>query len=266
MTLIPMNKTLYSQEVISAMAENRIAYLTQPVKAIKDQGEELYRECLARMVDRDGSLHAPMTFIPELEACGDIHLLDRHMVKLALENLARSDELVLGCNVSADTMQEDVYWNAICSLIRAQPQLASRLVIEVTETWPVVNLERLAHNIAEARALGCRIAIDDFGDGYLSPTILLQLEVDIVKIDASMLRTIRPGAGQSSTFHHIVGFAKCIAPIVVVEGIEDADDLGLSQNAGATHVQGYFIGRPMPGSLQPRQTRVSTALRTVHGE
>ena len=251
------------EEVATAMAQNRITYLTQAVMAVEGRGEKLYCECLARMVDLDGSVHAPMSFIPELEACGDINLLDQHMVKLALEHLSRSSELVLGCDVSADTMQEDAYWKSIRNLISARPELATRLIIEVTETWPVISLERLTQNITEARALGCRVAIDDFGDGYLSPAVLLKLEVDIVKIDASMLRTIRSGIGRYSTFHHIVGFAKCIAPIVVVEGVENADDLELSLMAGATHVQGHFIERPMPTAMSLRQAGAYSTPRTA---
>ena len=243
-------RTTGTQEIVSAMADGRVTYLTQPVESIARAGRELYRECLARMIDVDGCVQSPVSFIPELEAHGKIGLLDAHMIELAMGHLAQTENLVLGCNLSADTIQAEATWKTIVSQIRARPDLAPRLVLEITETRPVVAFDTLTAHITEARAAGCRVAIDDFGAGFLSPADLLKLKADIIKIDASLLRTIRHRRNGTSTFQHIVGFALCNAPIVVIEGVEEAEDVEISSEAGATHMQGYFIARPVLNRLQ----------------
>lgn len=241
--------------VVAAMADGRIGYALQPVRSIERPTSELYRECLVRLVDEAGSVCGPFHFVPQLETCGDIGLLDEHMIGLALEELETSAEAILGCNISVETMQSHSAWSRIRDKILSRPGLASRLIIEITETRPVGDVEKLLVNIADARALGCRIAIDDFGAGFFSPSLLLRLEVDIVKVDASMLWTIRKRGAGASSLRHIVGFAACVAPIVVLEGVELDEHLELACEAGATHVQGYLIARPvehrLPGSLVP---------------
>lgn len=232
--------------VAAAIADGRIVYLMQPVKAIGNPRVELYRECLARMIDRHGRAQSPLSFVPQLEASGYINLLDEHMIKLALDDLALSKAGVLGCNISAETVQNPNVWRRICSKISRRPELAHRLVIEITETRPILRLQSLVEHIAEVRALGCRVAIDDFGAGFISPSLLLKLEIDIVKIDASILRTSRQRANGMSSLLNIVRFAMCSAPVVVVEGVEYDQDLELAEAAGATHAQGYLIGMPIP--------------------
>ncbi|OQM74228.1 hypothetical protein BFN67_05090 [Pseudaminobacter manganicus] len=237
------------------MADGRIGYALQPVRCIERPHSELYRECLVRLVDEAGSVRGPFHFVPQLEACGAIGLLDEHMIRLALEELETSAGAILGCNISVDTMQNASAWSRIRDNILSRPELASRLIIEITETHPAKNVEKLLINIAEARALGCRIAIDDFGAGFFSPSLLLRLDVDIVKVDASILWTIRKGGAGANTLRHIVGFAACVAPIVVLEGVELDEHLELACEAGATHVQGYLIAKPLvhrlPGGLIP---------------
>ena len=242
------------QAVVAAIAGGRIVYLVQPVKAIESPHLELYRECLARMIDRGGRARGPLCFVPQLEASGDINLLDEHMIKLALEDLERSGGVALGCNISAETVQNPTVWRRICNGISHRPDLAHRLVIEITETRPILRLQSLIEHIAEVRALGCRVAIDDFGAGFISPALLLKLNIDIVKIDASILRTSRCRGNGMSSLLNIVRFAMCSAPVVVVEGVEQDEDLELSEAAGATHVQGYLVGMPIPRSTALAQS------------
>ena len=247
--------------VVAAMSDGRIGYALQPVRSIERPTSELYRECLVRLVDEAGGIREPFHFVPQLEACGDIGLLDEHMIGLALEELEASIEAVLGCNISADTMQSDSAWPRIRDRISSRPWLASRLIIEITETHPVEDVGKLLINMSEARGLGCRIAIDDFGAGFFSPSLLLCLEVDLVKVDASMLQTIRKRDTGASTLQHIIGFAACVAPIVVLEGVEFDEHLELACEAGATHVQGYLIARPVVHRLRGSSMPLEEGMR-----
>jgi EAL domain-containing protein (putative c-di-GMP-specific phosphodiesterase class I) len=105
--------------------------------------------------------------------------------------LAADETLVLGCNLSVASLSHPDRFADIFGRITHQPELSSRLVVEITETYPLVGtaIER----VRMIRSLGCRIAIDDFGSGFATPASLLQVSADIVKIDAAFLRDNRRG-------------------------------------------------------------------------
>ncbi|MCZ7469143.1 EAL domain-containing protein [Agrobacterium sp. O3.4] len=251
-----IKKPSAKDDFLSAVAQDRMTYVVQPISCALDNTLELYGECLVRMVNREGRLVAPDAFIPQLEAAGNISLLDEHMITLALSHLNQTERGALGCNISVDTIQDNNAWNSVYKIIAENSHLADRLIIEITETRPIAHIDAFIENLAQARSLGCRIAVDDFGDGYMSPAMLLRLEVDIVKIDKSLLRNIRSSGQNHSSLHHIIGFAKAVAPLVVVEGVEDARDLIRSAAAGATHVQGYFICKPRPKGFLPEHSPI----------
>lgn len=243
--MLEMMRQKPADALAAFIEEKRLGYAVQPVISITDPASRLYGECLARLVDQDGNVKGPAPLIRQLEQIGTIDILDEWMLGLVLDGLAEAPIGSLGCNVSAASMQHNSSWTRLRTLIEARPALASRLVIEVTETHPVEDVTSFVKNLAEARALGCRIAIDDFGVGAFSPSLLLGIAVDIVKIDASMIKVVHSGRNGMTTLQHIVGFAACVAPAVVIEGVEDGDALRLAATSGATHAQGYFLGRPV---------------------
>lgn len=215
----------------------------QPVKRAVLGEQIFYHEGLARLRTADGIVHSGGCFIPELESCGDIIHLDQQILRVVINDLKRAPNLQRGCNVSAVTFQNHEVRNKMLQSILASG-LGSRLVLEITETSPLRDAKEINHFIKQAQETGCRIAMDDFGAGHLSPSQLLKVEPDIVKIDASMLWNIRGKSNRSHSLHHIVDFALCIAPVVIVEGVETAEQWGRAVASGATHVQGYYVGRP----------------------
>lgn len=235
------------------LGKTALSFATQPVLAARtseaarcEPDAILYKECLARLEGDGGRTWTAQQFISALEQAGAISLLDHRMLALVLERLASDPAAVLGCNLSADTLANPTTWNGILELIRARPDLASRLVLELTETRPLDDPERAAAMLAEARKLGCRVALDDFGIGFASPRLAQQIHADIIKIDKSFVVDIRPSPDGSDSLRHLVGFASACAPIIVVEGIETVEQAHTAHAAGATHLQGYFFCRPAP--------------------
>src|SRR5690606_26944908 len=94
------------------------------------------------------------------------------------------------------------------------------------------------------RKLGCRLALDGFGVGHSSIRHLLAFKPDIIKIDSFFLRRASLSDSDSAAFHHIVGLAKALAPVVVVDGSETEDMAEIARTAGARWQQGQFHGRP----------------------
>lgn len=234
----------------AALSQGRIFCARQGVHEIGDAGRLLYSECLARLVDGRGEVHAASGFVPFLEVSGDVPLLDRHMLELVFAALEEEPDVVLGCNLSACTLSNRDHCSALLKTIEVHGAAAKRLVLEVTETSPLQGIGAVSAFLSEVQALGCRIAIDDFGVGYATPARLFDVNVDIVKIDASFMRRVVGGWSDRDSLYHMVGLAACAAPVVVVEGVETDEHLCMARGAGATHVQGYLLSHPtLPQSL-----------------
>lgn len=217
---------------------------TQDITSLRAAGDVLYKKCLARMVQPDGTVLPISEFVSCLSIPGAGHDLDDHVTRLVLGLLEQMPDAVLGYQISADSFTKPKLWATILEKLSAHQGLAPRMVLEIAETQPIGDLFQAREILDEARRLGCRIAIDDFGAGYLAPSALLLLDADIIKIDAALLRDIRPGTGGRDSFQHIVGFASCMAPVVVAQGVEQRRQMDLARIAGATHVQSLLVSDP----------------------
>ncbi len=116
--------------------------------------------------------------------------------------------------------------------------------MEITETHAFGDVFTANEFLSSARQLGCLVAIDDFGRGQVTPWQLLRMKVDIIKIDGGFVREIKENISGGNSLNFLIGFAKCVAPIVVVEGVETRTHLIDAMIAGATHTQGYYLSQP----------------------
>jgi EAL domain-containing protein (putative c-di-GMP-specific phosphodiesterase class I) len=231
--------------VMQAMAEGRIELAVQGVHDAHDLERLLYRECVARLRGTDGLVYGANEFVPILDVVGLTPKLDRHILTMVLDELEADPQAVLGCNLSMDNLASLEAWETIRNQIDRRGHLASRLILELTEGQPVVCPITAMEFVEQARGLGCRVAIDDFGRGYADPTRLFAFSQDIVKVDAQFVHDVRAGPYGRNSLYYMVGLASCTAPTVIVEGIETADHLRLAREAGATHLQGYLLSRPL---------------------
>jgi diguanylate cyclase len=116
----------------------------------------------------------------------------------------------------------------------------------VTETALICDLERAAEAIAEIRALGVQISLDDFGTAYSSLSWLRQLPIDKVKIDRSFVAGMITQREDLAIVRSIVELAKAFGRDVVAEGVETVDQLRVLRELGVDHAQGYLFARPLP--------------------
>lgn len=237
-------KTLDIIALDEVLAEQRLFLATQPVRAADGAdgaGVTLYSECLARLRDRDGTVWRADQFLPALKRSHSLPLLDRHVLALILDGLDADAGAVLGCNLSAESFAEEAVWNGILEQLLGRSHLLPRLVLELTETQALDDPSLAQRRIVEIRRRGCRVAMDDFGVAFASPRLVQLIDFDIIKIDKSFIRDVRPSAGGQDSLRHMVGFALSFAPTVIVEGIETAEQARYASAAGATHLQGYHI-------------------------
>ncbi|WP_161978178.1 EAL domain-containing protein [Paraburkholderia kururiensis] len=230
------------EAVFTAMRQGRLVLRREAVCSVTQPRRVLYEECLARV---RGMALSPAQFIPLLERFSMVCAFDRYVMRQAVALLRGEPAARLGVNLSALSMLPGVMWEALFRQLAEQPEVAGRLVVEITESARM-DVALGGRFVRQLRQLGCGVAVDDFGVGYGVETAVSIQSPDIIKIDASLLAGARcSGAGQAR-LAGMVRLAADLAPQVVVEGVEGEADLELVRAAGAQWVQGWLFSPVRP--------------------
>jgi diguanylate cyclase (GGDEF)-like protein/PAS domain S-box-containing protein len=228
--------------VQAALRQNRVKFAFQPVVSAST-GEIAYHECLLRVRDAGDGVIPAGDFVREIEQLGYIRLIDRHILDKAVAEAVAYPDVTLGFNVSALTAADRPWLRALTAHVRAHPELAGRLVIEITETAALYDIEESARFVAALRRAGCRVALDDFGAGHTSLQHLQSLAVDTVKIDHSFIRNIATSPESRVFLRHLLGLAKGFGFTTIAEGVETEEEADILRHEGVDCLQGHYFGR-----------------------
>jgi diguanylate cyclase (GGDEF)-like protein len=231
------------ERVQRALRENRLVFAYQPV-VDADTGAVDYYECLLRMLGEDGAVVSAAEFVPIIEQLGFIRVIDRYVLERAIEEVAAHPGIRLGFNISGLTATDYSWLRAITTMLKGQDELASRLIVEITETAALHDIEESARFVGSLRDLGCRIALDDFGAGFTSLRHLQALAVDTVKIDGSFVRNLGQNYDNQVFLRHLVGLANGLGLSTVAECVETVHEAAILRREGVGLLQGYYFGRP----------------------
>lgn len=230
-------------KIQAALRQNRLFFAFQPVVCALS-GTVDYFECLLRMRDEKDGLVTCGEFIGVIEQLGLIGLIDRYVLDRAFGELATHPEVRLGFNVSGLTAGDRPWLRSLMSLLRRQPALAHRLVIEITETAALQDIGESTRFVDTLRHAGCRVALDDFGAGHTSLRHLQALSVDIVKIDGGFVRDLTASRENRVFLRHLLGLTRAFGCSTVAECVETAEQAALLRDEGIGYLQGYHLGRP----------------------
>jgi diguanylate cyclase (GGDEF)-like protein len=225
----------------AALRQDRVTLAFQPVVSAIT-GEVEYYEALLRLRDPEGGVLAIGEFIQEIERFGYVRLIDRHILEKALAEIASHPNITVGFNISALTTADRPWLRSLTARLRAQPELARRLVIEITETAALYDIEESARFIDALRRAGCRVALDDFGAGHTSLQHLQNLAVDMVKIDRSLIRDITTNSESQVFLRHLLGLAQGFGFNTIAEGVETAEEAEILRREGVDFLQGFHYG------------------------
>src|SRR5207244_12094733 len=142
------------------------------------------------MEQADGQALLAPDIVPVAERLGLIRMVDHRVLELAVAELAASPNVQLSLNISPDTTMDPDWWTSIESLMRAHPGVGERLIVEITETVALQDIDDVRGFVTRLTNFGSRIAIDDLGTGYTSVRSLRRLGVDTVKIDGAVVQHI----------------------------------------------------------------------------
>ncbi len=230
-------------EVREAIKEDRLTLAYQPLVDAKT-GDITCYECLLRMYAPDGRLVPAGHFIPVVEKLGLMRAVDRRVLELVLEDLERHPDVVLAFNISGLTVADRSWLRSLQSHLRDKRQVAERIILEITETASLYDNEGSAKFVEAVRALGCRVAIDDFGAGYTTFHHLKILPVDIVKIDGEFVRNILTSPDNQLFVRNLLALAQTLNLTTVAECVETREDSEFLKSEGVDLLQGYFFGKP----------------------
>jgi EAL domain-containing protein (putative c-di-GMP-specific phosphodiesterase class I) len=150
--------------------------------------------------------------------------------------------VVLSLNISPDTTMDPDWWGTIESVMRANPGIGERLIVEITETVAIQDVDDLRSFVTRLKNFGSRIAIDDFGAGYTSFRNLRKLGVDIVKIDGAFVQNIVRSADDRAFVQTLIDLARRLDLKTVAEWVQDEEAATLLRDWGCDYIQGRLIG------------------------
>jgi EAL domain-containing protein (putative c-di-GMP-specific phosphodiesterase class I) len=146
-------------------------------------------------------------------------------------------------NVSPDSITDPDWWAALGAQLRARPGVAQRMILEITETAAIQNIDETAGFVTRAKDLGCRIAIDDFGAGYTSFRNLRRLGVDMIKIDGAFVQNLPRSPDDRAFVRTLVDLGRSLGLQTVAEWVQGEDAAVVLTDWGCDFLQGDLIGR-----------------------
>jgi diguanylate cyclase (GGDEF)-like protein len=209
-------------------------------------GELRSGEALVRWKHPTLGLLTPDRFIGLAEDTGLIIPLGQWVLDEACRQAARwPDDIGIAVNLSARQLDHPTLLEDVAHTLATTGIRPARLVLEVTESVVVRDMDTTVRRLADLRALGVRVAIDDFGTGYSSLSSLLELPVDVLKIDGSFVSTMLERSEATSLVRLVVEMGHLLGLDVVAEGIEDAEQARALQQNQCQLGQGFLYSRPV---------------------
>ncbi len=230
-----------TDEIVTALNERRVAMAFEPVVDAKTRNAAFY-ECLVRMEQDDGRILLAPDIVLVAEKLGLIRLVDHRVLELVVAELAASPGVQLSLNISPDTTMDPDWWTSIESLMRAHPGVGERMIVEITETVAIQDVDDVRGFVTRLKNFGSRIAIDDFGAGYTSFRSLRKLGVDIVKIDGAFVQNIARSADDRAFVQTLIDLARRLDIKTVAEWVQDEEAASMLRDWGCDYIQGRLIG------------------------
>jgi diguanylate cyclase (GGDEF)-like protein len=226
----------------------------QPVLRLGD-GEVAGFEALARWHLSDGTAVPPTEFVGVAEATGLIHelgavVLERACHDVVVWNATREPGSRLGVsvNVSARQLRRPDFTRLVERTLEQTGVPPSWLMLELTESTLIDDLETAAAQLAHLRTVGVRLAIDDFGTGFSALSALRALPLQVLKVDRSFVSGIGVDPDACAVLASLVDLSHALGLEVLVEGMETTAQLDQVASTGCDLAQGFAIARPMPAA------------------
>lgn len=231
----------WAKKIKDAIANNKIVPLFQPIVDTKTK-EVVKYEALMRMIDGNGEYISPIHFLDLAKKNKLYPQLTRQMLEKTFETF-KDRPYQVSINLSVQDILNELVNRTIISKLK-EYKLGSKVVFEIIESEGIENFEEVSEFIHEVKKEGAKISIDDFGTGYSNFEYLMKLNVDYIKLDASMIRDIDTNANSKLVTETIIDFAQKMNIKTVAEFIHSQNVYNVVKEIGIDYSQGYYFGEP----------------------
>jgi len=232
---------LWTKKLKKAMDSDNIVVYFQPLVNNKTMKVDKY-ECLVRMLD-DGKVIAPFFFLGVSKKANQYANITKIVIEKSFKEFENLD-FEFSINVSYEDIQEDDFIDFVKGKLKKY-NVAKRVVWEILEDEGIKNYDLLFNFIKEVKSFGCRIAIDDFGSGYSNFEHLLKMNVDYLKIDASLVKNVARDENSYKIVKTIIEFANSLHLKTIAEYVESEEIFNITKKLGADYSQGYHFSAPI---------------------
>ncbi len=220
----------------------------QKIAACDDGGLSHY-EVLLGVDEALTPAHSTQSFVVMAEQTGRIHELDSWVLRAVLQWMDQHPEALsqmggLSVNLSGNSLADPDQVDRLLNVLDDFAHLSRRLIIEVTETAAISNLDIAASALRRLRRAGCRVALDDFGSGYSSYGYLRRLPLDYLKIDGIYIRNLLEDKTDQALTASMVDVAHALGLKVIAEYVDNEATYTWLKDIGVDYVQGYWVHAP----------------------
>lgn len=226
-----------------ALLQNQVRFFYQPVVNSKTRQLEYY-ECLLRVPSKQGEYISAGPIIQYAEGKGLVNLIDLTVVEMAVKQLAKDQDLKLSINISNIGVLNKALLTKIKRLL-TDFDVAHRLIIEITETTFNQDFTTTKDFINVLHSYGCAVALDDFGSGYTSFSQILELPIDIIKIDGKYVKDVLTNPKHRIFVEALINLAHNLNIKTTAEFVESKDIAELLTEMNVCSMQGNYFAEAL---------------------
>lgn len=234
------NNITWTKKIKTAIKENHFAVFTQNIHPLK---ESLPMKCesLVRLIEDDGKVVSPFFFLDIAKKARLYPEISQFVINESFKKLC-CFEGKFSINLTTDDILNQYTVNLILNNLKECG--GKNVIFEIVESEGIENFDEISEFIKIVKDLGCEVAIDDFGTGYSNFEYIVKLDVDILKVDGSLIKNIHKEKHLRSTVEAIVSFAKGIGLTTVAEFVHCQEVLEIVKDLGFDYAQGFLLDEP----------------------
>lgn len=244
------NNLMWIDKIKGCLQENRFTVYFQALKKIKT-GEIKKYEALARLISPENEVISPFVFLKPLAMAGLLTEFTKQIIDKAFA-FVQDKEIVISINITGEDFKEKYLVSYLEAKREEYGIKASSIILEILESVSIIDSDVVLTQLKELKALGYKIAIDDFGTENSNFSRLLTLKVDFIKIDGSFIKNITTDTNAQEIVKAIVLFAHNIGCEVIAEFVHNKEVYDLVAEYDIDFAQGYYISEPKPTLIEER--------------
>ena len=240
------DRRLYREKLKDLINAGKLVCYYQPIIALEDNTLHHY-EALLRIEDGNKIIY-PDKILPDLEDSYFYSRIGMHVIEYNVKRLREDRYFSVAINLSSD----DLLNEAILSLLISSSDISNRMLIEILENKSV-DYDKVEISIQKLRLFGYKICIDDFGSGYSNLDHLLNLSIDYLKLDGSLIKNLHYDKKAHSIIQALTLFCQQNEIEVIAEFVENREIVEVLKGFGIEYGQGYYFDTAKPYDELPKR-------------